>query len=558
VAVGGVVVALCAVLTSLAGPIESQVADSEPQQANPGAPKVRLITQAQFAITIAEVFGPDIDIKIRFAPVPRSSGLLKVGSTKAGVSSSDAEQFHRSAYAIAAQVVDDTHRSSLIPCKPADPAAADAACARKFLARAGRLLFRRSSSADELKGWVSVAGDAGARTKNFYSGLSYALAGMLADPDFLFIVEHSEPNPAKPGAYRLTPYSLATRISLLLWNSAPDDALLKAAESGALFTAEGRARVVDAMVASPRFENGLRAFFSDMLAFENFTNLAKDPSYYPKFTQRSADDAEEQILRLLVDHIARSDRDYREIFTTRTTFISPDLAPLYGLASPTTGWTKIELPADDPRRGIVTQIGFLAVYSHPGRSSPTKRGRALRELLLCQKVPDPPPNVDFSNFEDPKNPLPTARERLHRHSADPTCAGCHKLTDPLGLALENFDGAGQFRDSDKGAAIDASGKLEAVSFQDAAGLGEALRTNPATTSCLVNRVFAYGTGRATTPKDRDLLTYFDGRFAASDYRVKALMRTIANSRAITEVVGPDATTPSTHLTAGVTDNGKSH
>jgi hypothetical protein len=319
--------------------------------------------------------------------------------------------------------------------------------------------------------------------------------------------------------------------------------LLKAAESGALYTSEGRARVVDAMLASPRFENGIRAFFSDMLAFENFTNLAKDPAYYPKFTQRSADDSQEQILRLLVDHIARLDGDYRDVFTTRTTFISPDLAPLYGVASPTTGWTKMELSADDPRRGLLTQIGFLSVYSHPGRSSPTKRGRALRELLLCQKVPDPPPNVDFSNFEDPRSPVPTARQRLDRHSADPACAGCHKITDPIGLALENFDGAGQFRDNEKGAAIDASGKLDAVAFNNAAGLGEALRTNPAITSCLVNRAFAYGTGRATTAKDKELLAYFGGRFTDAGYRVKALMRTMATSRSIAEVLAPAVNDP---------------
>jgi hypothetical protein len=208
------------------------------------------------------------------------------------------------------------------------------------------------------------------------------------------------------------------------------------------------------------------------------------------------------------------------------------------MASPTTGWTKIELAADDPRRGILTQIGFLSVYSHPGRSSPTKRGRALRELLLCQKVPDPPPNVDFTNFEDPTNPLPTARERLSRHATNEVCAGCHKITDPIGLALENFDGAGQFRDHEKGATIDPSGKLDAVTFKDAVGLGEALRTNPATTSCLVNRTYSYATGRATTGKDKELLSYFNAQFAAADYRVKALMRTVAESRSITEVVGP--------------------
>src|SRR5262249_13531248 len=160
----------------------------------------------------------------------------------------------------------------------------------------------------------------------------------------------------------------------------------------------------------------------------------------------------------------------------RRTFLSSELGALYKLPvnAGSIGWVPYEFPAGDPRAGILTQIGFLAQYAHPGRSSPTRRGRAIREVLLCQKVPDPPRNVDFSNFENPANPLPTARERLTRHQENPVCAGCHRVTDPVGLGLENFDGAGQFRATERDAKIDPSGVLDGEKFADAAGLGKAV------------------------------------------------------------------------------------
>src|SRR5690606_7737678 len=119
---------------------------------------------------------------------------------------------------------------------------------------------------------------------------------------------------------------------------------------------------------------------------------------------------------------------------------------------------------NDPRAGLVSQVGFLAMASHPGRSSPTLRGQAIREHLLCQSVPEPPGDVDFTLFEDPDSSLKTARERLVAHANVPACAGCHKITDPIGLALENFDGAGQFRTTENGAPIDTSGELDGISF----------------------------------------------------------------------------------------------
>jgi hypothetical protein len=294
------------------------------------------------------------------------------------------------------------------------------------------------------------------------------------------------------------------------------------------------------MLASTRLETGVRAFFDDMLAFEELAILAKDPGIYPAFTGVTIADSREQSLRTIVDHLVTQDRDYRDLFTSRETFISPALGILDGVVAPP-GWTRYEMPADGPRAGLLTQVSFLAGHSHPGRSSPTLRGKALRELLLCQVVPRPPPDVDFSLFEDPASSLPTARERLNAHQANPICAGCHKVTDPIGLALENFDGAGQHRDNERGAPIDATGSLDGKPFTDAAELGAVLRDHPALSACLVKRLYSYGIG-GPPGKDGEkvMLPELRERFTANGYRVPDQMRTVALSPAFSAIAAPAA------------------
>src|SRR5690606_22946497 len=144
------------------------------------------------------------------------------------------------------------------------------------------------------------------------------------------------------------------------------------------------------------------------------------------------------------------------------------------------GWHAFEFPEDDPRRGILTQVAFTALHSPAGRSSPTLRGKALREVVLCQKVPAPPGDIDFTQFEDLANAEgSTARERLTAHSSVPSCAGCHKIMDPIGLAMEHFDGIGELRQTDNGAPIDPSGELDGTRYDDATGLALAVAEHPA-------------------------------------------------------------------------------
>jgi hypothetical protein len=340
--------------------------------------------------------------------------------------------------------------------------------------------------------------------------------------------------------HRLDGFAKATRLSYLLWNTAPDEVLLAAAEADELNTTAGLEQQFERMMASPRAKEGLREFFSDMLHFERFETLEKDPIIYPAFAMQLADDAKEQTLRTITQLLLDDAADYRELFTSRKTFMSGPLGLIYQVpVSEPSGWVAYEFSEDMPWAGIHTQLSFQALFSHPGKSSPTLRGKAVREQLLCQKVPEPPGNVDFSDFNDDAHAVnKTARQRLAVHNVEPACAGCHKIMDPIGLAMEQFDGAGQFRTVENDAVIDTSGVLDGVPFTDAISLGQALHDNPAATSCVASRLYAYATGRSTESSERKWMAFLQEKFAESGYDISRLIRQIVISDAFYRVKPP--------------------
>ena len=539
------VLAATAVIAGCSGPasntkVTAQVASKVQEPGETGSAKrLRILTEAQYLNTIGYVFGPDVRPEPHFPPAQRTDGLLALGSSKAGITNTSLELYQKAAVVVSSMVVDPAHRHFLIKCKPADEKKSDAACATAFIKEKGRLIYRRPLTADELSKIVAEANKAADRLSDFYTGLGVALEALLVSPNAIFVTEDSQPDPANPGRERLDAFSLATRLSLFLWNAAPDDEVLKAAETGEIMTPKGRARIVAMMLSSKRLETGVRAFFDDMFGFDDFNSLAKDAAAYPKFTGQMAADAREETLRTVVDHLVVKNADYRDLFTTHSTFISPGVAQLYGLpARP--GWQAYEFPADMPRAGILTQVSFLTVHSHPGRTSPTLRGKALREILLCQPVPPPPPNVDFSAVEDPKSPFKTARGRLNFHQKNPACAGCHKIMDPMGLALENFDGIGRYRTNEKGETIDASGVLDGKQFKDVAELGRVLHDHPSLPACVVRRAYTYGSGGPGSPDNKPSLDYFTAKFAESGYKMPELLRAIALSNSFSLVTPPPA------------------
>jgi len=250
----------------------------------------------------------------------------------------------------------------------------------------------------------------------------------------------------------------------------------------------------------------------------------------------------------LVDLLLTNRGDYRDIFTTKKTFLTPSLGAIYrvpvvndrpnGAVDP---WQPFEFSPDDPRGGILSHVSFSALHSPANRSSATLRGKAIREVLMCQKVPAPPGNVDFTLVND-TNSYKTARERLTAHSEEPMCAGCHKITDPMGLALETFDGSGSYRTEENGAPIDASGTLDGKSFSDAAGLGQALRNSPAVTACLVDRMTAYALGRKPARADGAWMEMLKADFAAKGYVVPELMRHLVLSPEFYRAAAPETQT----------------
>jgi hypothetical protein len=531
----GALILAAAFMPTARGAADASAAAPAPAPAEATSlPRVRLLSQAQYFNTLGYVFGPDITVSAHFTPFRRTDGLVETGASVAGVTSGQIDEFQRTAIAIAGQVVGPQHRSFLVPCAPKSELAADRRCAALFIQPIGRLLYRRALTKDQVDSLVDLAGRSADKLGNFHDGLAVALNAMLISPDFLFVIDRYKPDPGHPGVMRLDAYSYATRLSLLLWNAGPDDELIRSAETGELQTAVGRARQVDRLLASSRLESGVRAFFEDMLGFDDLASLSKDAHIYPVFSGVTLQDAREQTLRTLYDQLVTRKMDYRDLFTTRDTFISPSLAALLQVPAPP-GWSAYTSPEGSPRVGLLTQISFLSGHAHPGRSSPTLRGKALRELLLCQKVPRPPPNVDFSIVENPNSTLKTARERLTAHRANPVCAGCHKLTDPIGLALENFDGAGEFRATERGAPIDTSGSLDGREFTDAIGLGQALHDHPALPACLVQRVYSYATGSPVAANDKPVVQQLTKGFAENGYRLPDLLRAIALSPGFSNV-----------------------
>jgi len=514
---------------------------------------MRRLSASQYRHTIADVFGPDIVVSGRFEPIVRPEhGLLAAGARAAAISPAGIEQYDAMARNIAAQVFAESRRSQFVRCAPSDEKSADAACASEVLTPIGRYLFRRPLTTQEQAFYVKLATDTVANTGSFYKSLELSLAAMLTSPKFLYVIETAEPDPRRKGELRLDNYSRATRLAMLLWDSSPNEQLLSLAAKGKLTNQRELEATAAEMVQSGRFKDGVRAFFSDMLLFEKFDELAKDPLVYPYFNTDVFNALPEQMLRTIVDHLVTQNGDYRQLFTTNRTFMNRALGPVYQVpVSASSGWIPYQFSPNDDRAGLLGQAGFLALYSHSGRSSPTLRGRAVRELLMCQPVPNPPGNVNFTAVQDTESrENPTARDRLELHSTDPVCAGCHKITDPIGLSLERFDGIGSTRYYENGAVIDVSGGMDAAKFMGATGLGRSMAANPQTTQCVSNRAIEFATGRPV--EDEALVNAVDQQFGAERYSIRALFMKVATMPAAYQITTTPLGTDAGHLSMATT------
>jgi len=493
----------------------------------------RRLTESQYRHAIADVFNPEIEINARFEPELREAGLQAIGNARLSITTSGLEQYLSLARSISKQVLESDNTQALIGCslssedvsKKKSEKKASAKCARSFIENHGSQLVRRPLTKLEVNSFMDAYSNGVDGTGIPAKGLKLALIGMLMSPEFLFRVERAEPDPQDSKFYRLDAYTKAARVSYLLWDAAPDAELSKAANSGAIHKPSVLKKQIDRLLASPRLEDGIRAFFTDMFQFEMFESLTKDAATYPKFSQTVANSAREETLKFMVDQLLTKDGDYRDIFTSRETFINRSLAAVYDVPYLSKAeWTRHKFSEQSERSGVLTQATFLSLFSHPAASSPTKRGVKIYDIFQCIALPDPPPDVDFSTVQAVANG--TVRTRLIEHKTNPGCYSCHNISDPPGLALEHFDSLGQHRILENGDLIDVSAEINGKAFDGSIGLGEFMHDNPLATQCLVRKVHNYGVGRADTAKDREILKRQNSFFAENGYKIPALLRSV--------------------------------
>lgn len=532
-------------VVTLTQAVACQFADGSVARGGPVA--MRRLTADQYRQSIVDSFGEDIEIVGRFEPDNRRAGLVAVGSAWVTVTPSGFEQYEAMGNNIARQVVSEAYRDRFVTCTPRSLSEPDAECAEAFLRAIGPGLLRRPLEDADVGPRIEAAAAATELMGDFYAGLELIVTSLLVAPDFLFRIEVAEPDPTDPSRLVLSDLTLASRLSYLLWNAGPDAMLLQAAERGELSNDEALARQVDRMLASARLEAGVRAFFEDVFRFDAFDDLGKDPIRYPAFSSEVARDAREQTLRVVVDHLISKQGDYRDLFTTGRSFMTRKLGPVYAVAVASEhDWEAMEFSPGDPRAGILTHASFNMLNSHPGRSSATLRGVFVREALLCQTVPPAPADVDFGLFNEDTNPrYKTARDRLGVHASNATCRNCHRLTDPIGLGLEVFDGIGRFRATENGAPIDTSGELDGVAFANTVELGRVFRDSPLVGACLVENLYRYAVGRDPVNSERRLMRDLEAKFESSDYRLDALLREIVLSRGFRTATRPQEEPPST-------------
>jgi hypothetical protein len=507
-----------------------------PGLAGPVKVAARRITESQYRHVIADTFGDWVAVNARFEPERRQDGLLAIGSTQLSITPVGFEQYYGAARSIADQVLSESRRSGTVACVPADAAKPDDACAAAFIRTYGERLFRRPLTEAQVAARLVTA----RKGDNFYDGLKLALTSLLIAPEFLFRIEVAVHGPS--GTPQLDSYTKASRISFLLWDAAPDAELLAAAKSGALDTDAGLKQQVARLQASPRLADGVRAFFTDMLQLDAFEGLTKDASIYPKFSQAVADSAREETLRTVIDHLVTKGRDYRDLFVTRDTWLNRNLAAVYKVPfASKAAWAPYTFPEDSGRSGILTQVTFLSLFSHPGSSSPTKRGVKLYEIFLAQPTPDPPADVDFSKVQ--ASSKGTVRMRLIDHMTNDGCSSCHSVSDPVGLALEHFDSLGQLRMLEDGQPIDVSAELGGKRVAGAQGVGQFLHDNPRVPATLVRNVYYYGVGRGFDERDEAFFDKEAQLFASGGYKVPELFGQIATSPYFMKVVIPSGAKP---------------
>ena len=420
-------------------------------------------------------------------------------------------------------------RELIFTCRPSS-AAEESPCARTILTKLARRAFRRSVTDADIKPLLGFY-ERGRAEGDFDHGIEKALVAMLVSPDFLFRVER-DPKGSAPGTvYRVSDNALASRLSFFLWSSIPDDQLLGLAEQGKLKDPQVLQQQVRRMLDDPRSQALVDNFAGQWLYLRNLELSKPDPDVFPEFDE-SLKQAFRTETSLFFQNVLREDHSLLELLDADYTYLNQRLAEHYGIPG-VYGPQFRKVTLTDPNRGgLLGQGSMLTVTSYPNRTSVVQRGKWILENLLGTPPPPPPANVpDLMPHGKDGKPL-TMRQQMEQHRADPVCASCHSRMDPLGFALENYDGVGRWRDKDSGNSIDPSGKLpDGSKFAGPAGLKKALLSNHRDefVETATEKLVLYALGRGLEYYDLPAVRTISREAAKDDYRMAALITAIVKS-----------------------------
>jgi hypothetical protein len=407
---------------------------------SPGPRALRRLTAAQYDQTLRDLF--------RDAAVPTAavfSDPIVLGFTSDAdalvVQSLGAQQLMDHAERVARWAV-AMHLGDLSPCTTMD-----AACRQRFIRDFGKRAFRAPLPDARVQAYDAIF----SAEATFADGAEAVLAAMLQSPYFLYRRELGAPDPARPGTYALTPHELASGLSYLLTGGMPDDMLLAAADSGALAMPAELDRQAQRLLATPRAQDAVMAFFGPWLQLGRLATTVKDDKVF-MFTDALRQAMAGETRAFVTDTLFVRNGTLGDLLTAPYSFLSRDLAMHYGLwdaaSSLGTDFRMVTLPATLRDGGILAHGSILTGHAGPAESSPVQRGKLVRSRLLCQDPLPPPANLD--TMLKPPSKAETTRAHIEEHSTNPTCAGCHKMMDPIGFAFEHYDAFGRYRTQDGG------------------------------------------------------------------------------------------------------------
>lgn len=409
---------------------------------------LRRLTRVQYEFAVADLLGIASEVSDALPPDDIVAGFAT--NTVSSTSAARLRQYMTTAETLAERAAPSTF-DEIVSCDVAQLGTAK--CIERFVHIFGRRAYRRPLTAREKSAYQRLFAEISGKTDQ-RTGIEVLISTFLQSPHFLYRHERRPEPGAEPR--RLNGYELASRLSLLIWASIPDDALLDAAAAGKLDTAEGLRNEAERLLANKRAARGLASFHRQWLELTELDQIIKYGSRFPQFTDalrsamlREAGDFADTVIR-------SADGSLRRLLTASFTIAEPALAKLYEAPHPGTGAARVAL---DPRRrsGILTLASVMAAHAHPDDSAPVQRGSLIRRRLLCTSLHPPPPSVDMTPPAfDPKQ---SRREQFASHSKSPACRGCHHLMDPLGFGFEHYDGIGAYRSTDGGKEVDASGSI---------------------------------------------------------------------------------------------------